>query len=150
MSSEPTIVTARRKYPAAYYMHMTFLIMASVVIAFSVWMKVVGSNLVYLPGIEVPLPESCTAKIFMGFECPACGMTRAFISISDGQFSNAWTFNPASFVVYLFVAIQIPWQSFQMWLIHRGNRAVESSWIYVLPILTILSMFLQWIARLCH
>lgn len=32
--------------------------------------------------------------------CPGCGLTRAFLSISHGQWTEAWNFNPFSFVWY--------------------------------------------------
>ena len=148
MSEEREIIVAKRVMPPQYYMHLSFLVMATVIIAMSFLMRVVGTNLVYLPGSSLPLPESCTARIFFGFDCPACGMTRAFISISHGQFGNAWTFNPASFAAYLFTLVQIPWQSFQLWRIRRGQPSFESIWLFVLPISMVLIMLLQWIYRI--
>lgn len=149
MSSSPAeIVDASPKHPPAYYMHMFFFGMASAVMAMSFLMRVVGSDLVYLPGIHIPLPESCSARILFGFDCPACGMTRAFISISHGQFANAWQFNPASFVVYAFVAAQLPWQIYQMRRIRSGKPGVDGFWIYVPSIVAALSLFGQWIFRL--
>src|SRR5262245_42705428 len=41
-------------------------------------------------GPSVPLPETCGSKIFFGMECPGCGLTRSFISISHGDFAEAW------------------------------------------------------------
>ncbi|MEM9412902.1 MAG: DUF2752 domain-containing protein [Planctomycetota bacterium] len=129
-----------------YWSHLTFLGIAVGILLLSFLMEVSG-NLVYLPGFSMPLPESCSSKIFLGIACPACGLTRAFISISHGQFTEAWQFNPSSFVVYLLVAVQIPWQALQLFRIHKGRPPIERFWIYLLPAIVFLFMVTQWVFR---
>jgi hypothetical protein len=141
-------IDAQLKMPPEYYLHLTFLVMATGVIFLSIFMTVVPPSMVFLPGFNIPLPESCSAKLMWGIDCPACGLTRAFISISDGNFSNAWRFNPASFLIYLFVFIQIPWQAFQMLRIRGGKQAMQRTWMYILPVVAMVCMFGQWIVRM--
>ena len=136
------------KLTPEFYLHLIFLVAALTVIVLSFTMTLIGPSLVYLPGSAVPLPESCTARLLFGIDCPGCGLTRAFISISNGEFANAWKFNPASFVVYLFVVVQLPWQSFQLSRILRGRPCVEEIWIYILPALVAILLLTQWLVRL--
>ena len=136
------------KLTPEFCLHLIFLVAALAVIILSFTMTLIGPSLVYLPGSAVPLPESCTARLLFGINCPGCGLTRAFISISRGEFANAWNFNPAAFVVYLFVIIQIPWQTYQLSRILRGRQCVEAIWIYILPVLVAVLLFTQWLVRL--
>ena len=148
MNSDPVIVDVEvAGTKVHYWSHLTFLSIAVVILILSLTMEVSGSQLVYLPGASLPLPESCSSKWLLGIACPACGMTRAFISISHGQLENAWQFNPASYVVYFLVLIQIPWQIFQLIRIYRGQNPIESYWIYLLPAAAFLSMLTQWVVR---
>lgn len=124
------------------------LVMATIAIVLSFAMRVVGTELVYLPGLKLPLPESCGARVLFGINCPACGLTRAFISISHGNFYHAWRFNPASFLTYLFVAIQIPWQLYQLRRVKKNQRRIDQTWIYFLPIAVLVAMLVQWLYRL--
>ena len=129
------------------YLHWLILLSAIVVLSLSFLMKLVGTDQVYLPGLIFPLPESCSSRFWFGIDCPACGLTRAFISISQGRLSAAWSFNPASYLVYLFVAVQIPWQSYQIWRMYRGRPSVDELWLYYLPIATTVALITQWIVR---
>ena len=130
------------------YLHMMILLFAIVVFAMSFTMTLVGETQVYLPGFALPLPETCSARIMFGIDCPACGLTRAFISISQGEFAAAWHFNYASYLVYAFVVVQIPWQSYQIWRIWSGKRSVDALWLYYLPIVMTIALVVQWLVRL--
>ena len=135
-------------WTAEFFLHLLFFAAAAAVLVLSFNMSVVGSSLVYLPGSSIPLPESCTARLFLGIHCPGCGLTRAFISISHGQFPDAWNYNPASFMVYLFVVVQLPWQAIQMTRIRQGKPSVDALWIYFLPISMAILLLAQWLYRM--
>ena len=130
------------------YLHLAFFLAALFIIVMSFAMSVAGTKFVYLPGALLPMPESCTSKMLLGIDCPGCGMTRAFISISHGQFVHAWNFNPASFVAYLFVAVQLPWQILQMWRIWQRRPPIDNLWIYFLPVVMVVAMISQWLVRI--
>lgn len=53
-------------------------------------------------GIAKIIPE-CMFKKITGYPCPSCGMTRAFCSISRGNFAAAFGYNILSFILYPFV-----------------------------------------------
>lgn len=43
----------------------------------------------------------CYFKHFAGVPCPACGLTRGFIAIAHGRYSEAFGLNPMGPVLYL-------------------------------------------------
>lgn len=128
--------------------HLLFLSMAAVIILLSVLMRSQGDREVFLPGFSSALPDTCTSRRLLGVDCPGCGMTRAFISISHGQFVRAWNFNPASYAVYLFVAIQIPWHAIQIWRLWSNRKPIEWEHIYLVPISVVVIMTVVWILKL--
>ena len=129
-------------------LHFFMLAAGGLVLALSIGMSTGGETRVFLPGTTIPLPELCTSKRIWGMDCPGCGLTRGFISISHGQFQRAWHFNPASFVVYLLIIGQIPWQVYQLGRIWWGWGPVTSNWIYCLPALAAASLLFQWVIRI--
>lgn len=111
-------------------------------------MTVIGQSQVFLPGVPLPLPETCTMRMLFGFSCPGCGLTRAFISISHGRLADAWRFNPASFLMYLTFAAAIPWQLLQITRLLCSRNSIESNWLYAIPIGLGLLLVIQWLLRM--
>jgi hypothetical protein len=107
-----------------------------------------GGSQVFLPGFETAIPSMCSTRVLTGIDCPGCGLTRAFISISHGRFLEAWQFNPASFAVYAFVAAQIPWHSIQLWRIARRRQPLESNLVYLAPIGLVVVLMANWLIKL--
>ena len=128
-----------------FVFHLGLMLAAIAVITLSFLMRLVGDTFVFMPGSFLPMPESCAMKQMFGMPCPGCGLTRAFISISDLKFVRAWNFNPASFVVYAFVVGQIPWRIFQMIRIAKGKLPLFSIWLFVPLGIVIVSSLSQWI-----
>lgn len=51
--------------------------------------------------------------------CPGCGMTRACLALTQGQFTDAWHYHPFSFLI---VGLAIAAAFFPMWLKNTWNR----------------------------
>jgi hypothetical protein len=130
--------------------HLIFLLFASVIMLLSVLMSTDGKKSVFLPGFSSPFPDTCSSRRLLGIDCPGCGLTRAFICISHGQLEKAWRFNPASFVVYLFIAIQIPWHSFQIWRIQSGRASIHWPFIYWIPMAVAVILLANWVWTLAR
>ncbi|MDG1872558.1 MAG: DUF2752 domain-containing protein [Mariniblastus sp.] len=128
--------------------HFIFLIMAAIVLLLSFLMRSEGETSVFLPGFSTAMPETCSARRLLGIDCPGCGMTRAFISISAGQFARAWHFNPVSFAFYLFVVAQIPWHLIQISRLRKQRYPITTAWAYLAPILMVVILTAHWIWKL--
>ena len=117
-------------------------------IVLSLLMTVEGPATVRLPGLPMAMPESCMSRRAWGIDCPGCGLTRSFISMSHGQFKNAFSFNVAGPLVYLFVLIQIPWHAYQLFRLRNIRRPIETLWLYVPLFGMSVVVLAQWLWRL--
>jgi len=57
---------------------------------------------------QLGLPP-CTFRTFTGVLCPHCGMTTCFTNLVRGNFTAAWTANPAGIPLATAFALGIPW-----------------------------------------
>jgi hypothetical protein len=134
--------------------HLVILALSSLLLAASFALSFEGSSsAVALPG-GVELPTLCWSRGLFGVECPGCGLTRSFVAIAHGEFARAWRTNPAGFVWFAAVALQIP---LRLYLLRRAARKqdakdIEPAW---LPTLTAVSWtmligatMLQWAVRM--
>jgi hypothetical protein len=39
---------------------------------------------------ELPLPEVCAARRWLGWSCPLCGMTRSWLALLHGDLRQSW------------------------------------------------------------
>ena len=86
------------------------------------------------------LPETwlCFFYAVTGLPCPGCGMTRAFCSISHGQFANAWNLNPFSFIFYALTALGLLYPS----LINQLPGKITITFVSILTVaLTVFGVF---------
>jgi len=102
------------------WVHQTaFLIAAGLVLALALVLDVRDQGVV-LPGMDIPLPESCWFKRITGMGCPGCGLTRSVISLVHGNFLDAWDFNPGGYLFFFLITAQLPYRIAQIWRIRRG------------------------------
>ena len=53
------------------------------------------------------IPFFCPFKALTGVPCPGCGMTRAMLSITKGDFRGAFGYNPFSFFLLFMLVISV-------------------------------------------
>ena len=66
-----------------------------------------SSGIVSADRVGNTLPFFCPFKALTGIPCPGCGMTRAMLSMTKGDFHGAYTYNPFSFFLLFMVIISI-------------------------------------------
>ena len=136
--------------------HLFFLCAAVVIVLLSFSMRTGGqskslrgsSEFVYLPWSNTPLPQSCGSRMTFGISCPGCGLTRSFIAISHGKFKQAWNTNAASFLVYGFVWMQVPWRAFQISRIRKNLPEIRTLWSYLPMVICAIALIVQWLIRM--
>ncbi len=149
-TSEPARATEGQDEPQpSEFSQWTVLILSMVIILLSFLMSAPGEEQVYLPGTSVPLPGLCVTRSAMGIDCPGCGLTRCFISLAHGQFVRAWHFNPAGFLFYAVVVVQIPLRLVQILRIRSGRDVLKSPIFYWAIAAIAISLLLQWAVKMC-
>jgi len=118
-------------YKPELFFRVLVLLLAVAAISLSFVMAIEDDQEVYFPFFSQPMPEVCGSRSLFGVDCPGCGMSRAFISISNLEIERALAFNSASLVVYLFVAIQIPWHATQIFRTLYLSGPIDTWWTLV-------------------
>ena len=138
MPQETLPVRQKRIYIPELLFRVLVLLLAVTAIALSLVMTVQDDREVYLPFTTQPMPEMCGIRGMLGVDCPGCGMSRAFISISNLKIDKALAFNSASLVMYLFVMIQVPWHATQIFMTLYCGGPIDTWWTLFPPVSVIL------------
>lgn len=81
--------------------------------------------------------EPCWAREFLNIACPACGMTRSFLRLVDGDFLGSLQYNPLLIlaIIWGFLVIYNKHDSRKKtWLLKSGILLIMGDWIYCLII----------------
>lgn len=71
-------------------------------------------------GMEIP--TVCTIRRLTGMSCPGCGLTRSFAYMAHGAVLPAFRMNLLGPVLFLGVAVQLPWRAVRLWNARRALR----------------------------
>jgi hypothetical protein len=130
-------------------LHWTFLWVSAAVIGLALVLQVQGEERVVIPGLQIPLPGTCTFKRYVGADCPGCGLTRCFISMAHADVQRAWHFNPVGMLFFVIVACQIPLRIVQIRRIRRGRPEIRLGWWgYSILTIVVAGLLIQWGIRM--
>ena len=94
------------------------------------------------PGIELP---RCVFKAVTGLPCPSCGVTRAIIALSRGQFARALFMNPlaalacgAALVYFVYAAAVLAFR------LPRLRPILSPGGVRVLRVVTVAAIAVNW------
>lgn len=122
------------------------LCVAAVGIALAGILQVEGETRISLLGTT--LPESCTWRVLMGWNCPGCGLTRSFVSLAHGNLGAGWHFNPAGTVLFAALVFQLPYRTWQLVRLHRGKPSYHHWLLEIQPIVLACLLMVSWLVRL--
>jgi uncharacterized protein DUF2752 len=129
--------------------HRVLLLLSGGVLIVAALLSVRGQSQVVVPLIGLALPELCMMRRTWGIDCPGCGLTRCFIALGHGDVASAWSFNPAGLWLFLIVAFQLPFRTYQLWRIRRGQAELMlSRTAQVALSLFVIALLVQWALRL--
>ena len=126
--------------------HIYIILLCASIIPISFCIPNQEDMAIYLSGIKLQrLPNVCLFKKISGIECPSCGLTRSFISISNLKIKKAWYFHRVGILIYAFVVLQIPYRIYMIW----NEEAFESNiskkiikgYLYVIGVALIINWF---------
>jgi hypothetical protein len=95
----------------------------------------------------------CPVFHLTGIECPFCGMTRSFVSITHARFSEALDYNPGSLLIYaafvwmLYASIR-DLKNGQYKNVPSASKWLHNSWlIFTIPVFAWL-FWSRWLSNL--
>lgn len=115
-------------YNAHFYPHQPFLFRKTMNKSVLLYLRLLFWVLV--PIVLLVLPKTffnegiplCPSMIFLGMECPGCGLTRACMHLIHLDFEEAFAFNMLSFVVFPILAF---WWAKWFWTDWKQFRALK-------------------------
>jgi hypothetical protein len=116
---------AQRGHRQDWLFHVIWLVVPALAVALSFVLEIRDSRQVVVPLVNQPLPELCSFRRLAGVECAGCGLTRSFISISQGRLGDAWRYHPAGLVLYAMAVFQIPYRAIQLDRLRRGREELR-------------------------
>lgn len=103
-----------------------------------------------VPWIGRALPETCAMHSRFGIDCPGCGLTRSFIHIADGRVMTAWHLNPVSWLIFVYVVVQIPLAAAHAIGVTSRLLSLLTTINQQALIVLVLALVAQWLFRLFH
>lgn len=133
--------------PSLILTEVILLAAAALLVGLSALLDIHREAQVVLPFVQWPLPPTCIYQNLLGGDCPGCGLTRCFISLAHGQWSMAWKYHPVGIVLFLFIAIQIPYRSWKIWRIKTQREEVRIGGVGWTMLLFLVLLVGQWVLR---
>ncbi len=121
----PFLVSGTFESPQGIRWRLAVILVSLAVVGTASLLEIRGERRVQLPGEGWTVPELCTYHRLTGYDCPGCGMTRSFISMAHGQWQQAWHYHPFGSILFLYIAAQVPFQTWQIMRLRRGRALLR-------------------------
>lgn len=128
--------------------HLIYCVIALVVLGLTFVLKAPQGERVFVGGISEPLPELCYMKVSTGYPCPACGLTRSFISMSAGEWEKAFGFNWGGPILYFLMLTLIPWHAYQFFARRALSQPATIPWTPWILVGCAFLLTIQWVIRI--
>jgi hypothetical protein len=109
---------------------------------------------VLMPFSDTALPASCRMYVWLGVDCPGCGLTRSFVNMAEGQWRQAASVQPVGILLFLFTLCQIPLAAVYIYRMRSNTKDLPNrmwsrcvGWNNYALIGLMVALGLQWIIR---
>lgn len=144
-STEPRDRDRTRRH--AHDMTMLWIAVAVLVLSFA--LRVRADQRVELLGLSgLPAPEMCGSRLWLGIECPGCGLTRGFIRLANGDWSGAIALNRVAPLLALAALGQIPYRLTILFGWPLARRFAESPWPSAFGWVLIVALIGNWVLKM--
>lgn len=128
---------------------MTMLCIAVAVLGLSFALRVRADQRVVLLGLSgFPAPEVCGSRLWLGIECPGCGLTRGFIRLASGDWPGAIALNRVAPLLAFAVLAQIPYRLAMLLGWPPARRFAKSVWSNAFAWIVIVALIGNWLLKL--
>ena len=95
--------------------------------------------------VDVPL---CGVRMFIGIECPGCGMTHAMVALARGHLGRSISYHPMAVVLALWLVYQMGRALVTVVRTRPPRRLVSDGTRMVLCEAFVAALMVQWIVKL--
>ncbi len=135
-------------YAASAQPHRIILGMSAFVLVVSALLSIAEDGRIKAPLVDATLPGTCMTKNWFHIDCPGCGLTRCFVSMAHGDYSDAWGLHPMGTILFAAAVWQLPWQGAQLMRIAMGRRPLIWTGQVGLAWLFLAAFVVQWVVRM--
>jgi hypothetical protein len=102
----------------------------------------------FYPSIPIlnSLP-TCGVRLFLGFDCPGCGMTRAFVSAMHGEIMESVRFHPLAPIVIIWLLYLFARELIQVLSGRRLPPLLSERARDILTYAFLAALILQWVVK---
>ena len=126
--------------------HWTMLVVAILVIAASLALRLPDTETVGLKWLHISLPPMCGSRALLGVECPGCGLTRSFVALAAGDFQQSLRFHRVGWLLAAAVAGQIPYRLYALCEIR--SRIIRRAWPVWFGYFLIAALIGNWVVNM--
>ncbi len=121
--------------------------LAIAVVAASLLLRVRPDEKVELTFLQGwPAPGLCQSRVWFGWDCPGCGLTRSFIHLAHGDIAASLAVHRVGWLVALLVVLQVP---YRLWAVHSADgRPLGQRAPWVIVWLLIGLLVANWVAQI--
>ena len=86
-----------------------FWLVGSLLVLSAAWLlQFEPPDRIVVPGLNLPLPDTCWSRSWLGLPCPGCGLTRSFVLAAHGAWGQAFALHPPGTLLFVAVLLQAP------------------------------------------
>lgn len=109
----------------------------------------VPASLIWDEVFSLDGPPLCPSHRWLGFECPACGLTRSFVAMGNLELGAAWQHNPGGPLLWIGAVLLLAHAAAErLGGPLRPTALVQTAGAFGVG--TVLWMVIAWIAGLAH
>jgi hypothetical protein len=91
--------------------HLALLGVSAGVIGLCMLLTPVDDRRIAVTGLSrFPLPELCQSRVWLGIDCPGCGLTRSLIHFFHGRWDASLQMHRFGWLLALLTLLQIPYR----------------------------------------
>jgi Protein of unknown function (DUF2752) len=124
--------------------HREMLTIACAVVVLAFALQELPDGRVSFRGLtQIPLPQTCFSRSWLGLKCPGCGLTRSIIHLAEGDWEASWRNHRLGSLMAVVIVFQFP---FRLIALRRPHwPVIPVRWLVVFGYLLIALLIGNWL-----